>query len=307
MKLETKPMVSIIIPAYNEADVIHSFLVKLQQVVNSNNINAEVLVINDGSSDNTASEVKAAGVRMIEHPYNIGYGAALKTGYRYARGTIFVTIDADGQHDPNDIPRLLESIKRYDMVVGNRTRDSETELHRDIANSIYNRLATYVAGQTILDLTSGLRAIRSHIPRQFLYLLPNTFSSSSTITLATVRAGYSLEYIPIKVTRRTKKSKSKIKLFEDGARFFMIILRIAVFFAPLKIFVPLSLIIFFLGLGYGLFRIFVWKTNYGSTSALFLSTSVLVFLVGLISEQIAQLRLDRSESLNNIDKGLDPD
>lgn len=306
MNEEAKPKISIIVPAYNEGDVIFPFLQKLQQVIQENNINAEILVINDGSSDNTANEVLSTGALLIEHPYNIGYGAAIKTGYRQAQGTVFITIDADGQHNPTDIPRLLELIDRYDMVVGNRTQDSETDLHRNIANAIYNRLATYVAGQKILDLTSGFRAIRANIARQFLYLLPNTFSSSATITLSMIRAGHSLTYIPIRVTRRANKSKSKIRLLEDGTRFLMIILRIAIFFAPLKIFVPLSLITFLLGLGYGLFRIFVLRANYGSTSALLLSTSVLVFLVGLVSEQIAQLRLDRSESFSSIRNDPDP-
>ena len=306
MNEEAKPKISIIVPAYNEGDVIFPFLQKLQQVIQENNINAEILVINDGSSDNTANEVLSTGALLIEHPYNIGYGAAIKTGYRQAQGTVFITIDADGQHNPRDIPRLLELIDRYDMVVGNRTQDSETDLHRNIANAIYNRLATYVAGQKILDLTSGFRAIRANIARQFLYLLPNTFSSSATITLSMIRAGHSLTYIPIRVTRRANKSKSKIRLLEDGTRFLMIILRIAIFFAPLKIFVPLSLITFLLGLGYGLFRIFVLRANYGSTSALLLSTSVLVFLVGLVSEQIAQLRLDRSESFSSIRNDPDP-
>ena len=160
MNEEAKPKISIIVPAYNEGDVIFPFLQKLQQVIQENNINAEILVINDGSSDNTANEVLSTGALLIEHPYNIGYGAAIKTGYRQAQGTVFITIDADGQHNPTDIPRLLELIDRYDMVVGNRTQDSETDLHRNIANAIYNRLATYVAGQKILDLTSGFRAIR---------------------------------------------------------------------------------------------------------------------------------------------------
>jgi len=301
MNIEYKPTVSIIVPAYNEEEAINSFLLNVKQIVEDHQINAEILVINDGSTDGTADNVRAAGVRMIEHPYNIGYGAALKTGYRYARGSIFITIDADGQHNANDIPRLLELIGRFDMVVGSRSSGSDTEFHRDMANAIYNYLATYVANRKIEDLTSGLRAVRAHIARQFLYLLPNTFSSSATITLSALRAGYSLAYIPIQVTRRGAKSKSKIRLFEDGMRFLMIILRITIFFAPLKIFVPLSLIIFTLGFGYGLFRIVAWGLNYGSTSTLLITTSVLIFLVGLVSEQIAQLRFERSESIHPVD------
>lgn len=289
------PEISIIIPAYNEGQVIGTFLQRLGQLVDENGWNAEILVVDDGSTDNTAGVAQQHGARVIQHPYNIGYGAAVKTGCRHARGKIFVTIDGDGQHDPADIPRLLALLGRYDMVVGSRAQGSQTAWHRNLANAIYNRLATYVARRKIEDLTSGLRAIKADIMRQFLYLLPNTFSASSTITLSVVRAGYSLAYVPIRVARRPGGSKSKIRLLEDGLRFLMIILKIAVFFSPLKIFVPLSAVMFLLGLGYGMVRVLLWHTSYGSTSALLISTSVLVFMVGLVSEQIAQLRFDRSE------------
>lgn len=291
------PEISIVVPAYNEDEVIGPFLQKLRQVVEENHWQAEILVVDDGSSDRTAEVARQAGIRLLQHPYNIGYGAALKTGYRHARGKVIVTIDGDGQHNPSDIAHLLALIDRYDMVVGSRSHGSQTALHRDLANSIYNRLASYITRRKIEDLTSGLRAVRAPIVRQFMYLLPNTFSSSATITLSVLRAGYSLAYVPIRVTRRAGKSKSKIRLLEDGLRFLLIILKIAVFFSPLKVFVPLSLVMFLLGVGYGLVRVLLWHTNYGSTSALLISTSVLIFMVGLVSEQIAQLRFDRSESV----------
>ncbi len=300
-----KPKISIVVPAYNEGEVIAAFLRRLLQVIAENKWDAEVLVVDDGSSDQTAEAARQSGVRLLQHPYNIGYGAALKTGYRHARGEIIVTIDGDGQHDPADIARLLALIDRYDMVVGSRSHGSQTAFHRDLANAIYNRLASYVTRRKIEDLTSGLRAVRAHIVRQFMYLLPNTFSSSATITLSVLRAGYSLAYVPIRVTRRAGKSKSKIRLLEDGLRFLLIILKIAVFFSPLKIFVPLSAVMFLTGLGYGLVRVLLWHTNYGSTSALLISTSVLIFMVGLVSEQIAQLRFDRSEPVQPISDSLD--
>jgi len=181
------------------------------------------------------------------------------------------------------------------MVVGSRNQDSETEKHRDIANMIFNQFASYIAGRKIEDLTSGLRAMKTHVVRKFLYLLPNTFSCSSTLTLANVHAGYSLCYVPIQVSRRQGQGKSKIKPLKDGMRFLMLILKIATFYSPLKIFIPASMIIFILGLGYGLLRIFAWGVNYGSTSALLMSTAVLIFMVGLVSEQIAQLRFSQSE------------
>lgn len=291
------PEISIVVPAYNEDEAIGPFLQKLRQVVEENHWQAEILVVDDGSSDRTAEVARQAGIRLLQHPYNIGYGAALKTGYRHARGKVIVTIDGDGQHNPSDIAHLLALIDRYDMVVGSRSHGSQTALHRNLANSIYNRLASYITRRKIEDLTSGLRAVRAPIVRQFMYLLPNTFSSSATITLSVLRAGYSLAYVPIRVTRRAGKSKSKIRLLEDGLRFLLIILKIAVFFSPLKVFVPLSLVMFLLGVGYGLVRVLLWHTNYGSTSALLISTSVLIFMVGLVSEQIAQLRFDRSESV----------
>lgn len=296
------PRISVIIPVLNEGEVIGKVINNIRAVVNTLDEYNEIIVIDDGSSDNTAEAAREAGARVLQHPYNIGNGASIKTGIRHARGSILVTIDGDGQHDPNDIPRLVNQIGKYDMVVGSRNRDSDTDTHRDVANMVFNSLATYVAGMKIEDLTSGFRAVKTHIARQFMYLFPNKFSYPSTITLSVVRAGYSLKYEAIKFARRGGKSKSKIKPLNDGLRFLMIILKIAVFYAPLKIFVPLSIIIFLLGVSYGLMRIFVLHAPYGQTSALLMSTAVLTFLVGLVSEQIAQLRFDRSEPISPIEE-----
>lgn len=294
------PCISVIMPAYNEGDLIGGVVRDTRSVLEKIDKTYEVIVIDDGSSDNTALTAQQAGAIVIRHPYNIGNGAAIKTGIRNARGDILVTLDGDGQHDPNDIPKLLENLGPYDMVVGSRNSDSDTDAHRDLANMVFNSLASYVAGRKIEDLTSGFRAVKTHIARQFVYLLPNTFSYPSTITLSVVRAGYSLRYEPIRFARRAGRAKSKISPLRDGLRFLMIILKIAVFYAPLKIFVPLSAIIFVLGVAYGLMRIFLLNAPYGQTSALLLSTAVLTFMVGLVSEQIAQLRFDRSESNTRI-------
>ncbi|CAG0947260.1 Dodecaprenyl-phosphate galacturonate synthase [Anaerolineae bacterium] len=296
------PRISVIIPALNEELVIANVVKQIHAVVNKLDQNHEIIVIDDGSTDDTANQAREAGAVVIQHPYNIGNGASVKSGIRRARGKILVTIDGDGQHDPNDIPRLVNRIGAYDMVVGSRNRESDTAAHRDLANMIFNSLASYVSERKIEDLTSGFRAVKAHIARQFVYLLPNKFSYPSTITLSVVRAGYSLGYESIKFAGRDKKTKSKIKPLQDGLRFLMIILKIAVFYAPLKIFVPLSIIIFLLGVSYGLMRIFVLSAPYGQTSALLMSTAVLTFLVGLVSEQIAQLRFDRSESNNPINE-----
>ncbi|MBI5842296.1 MAG: glycosyltransferase family 2 protein [Chloroflexi bacterium] len=294
------PRISVIMPAFNEGDVIGPVIKQVRAVVGKIDKTHEIIVIDDGSSDNTAEAARAAGVTVIQHPYNIGNGAAVKTGIRHARGSILVTMDGDGQHDPNDIPKLLGRIGPYDMVVGSRSRESDTAAHRDAANMVFNSLASYVSGRKIEDLTSGFRAIKTHIARQFVYLLPNQFSYPSTITLSIVRAGYSLGYEPIRFARRAGKTKSKIKPLRDGLRFLMIILKIAVFYAPLKIFVPLSIFTFLVGVTYGLMRIFVLSAPYGQTSALLMSTAALIFMVGLVSEQIAQLRFDRSESNTHI-------
>jgi len=291
--------ISIIIPAYNEGDVIADLVMAIHAVMEGHGETYEIIVVDDGSSDETTQAACRVGARVIRHPYNIGNGAAIKTGIRQARGGVFVTMDGDGQHDPADILLLLEKVGPYDMVVGMRTRQAETEMYRDLANSFYNFLASYISGRKIADLTSGFRAVKAQLARQFAYLLPNTFSYPTTLTLSIVRAGYSLEYIPIHIARRAGKGKSKIKPLQDGLRFLMIILKISVFYAPLKVFIPFSLLLFMLGLLYGLFRIFALHSPYGETSALLMSTAVLVFLVGLVSEQIAQLRFDRSETDGN--------
>ena len=212
----------------------------------------EILVVDDGSIDGTAARAREAGARVISHPYNIGNGAAVKTGIREARGRVIVMMDADGQHEPADIPRLIEHLGSHDMVVGARTRESETSLHRDLANKVYNWFASYICNRKIEDLTSGFRAIKADAARAFLYLLPNTYSYPTTLTLAIVRSGRSLKYIPVRTVRRV--GRSKIRLFRDGTRFFFIILKIATLFSPMKVFLPVSALMFLTGVGYGLIQ-----------------------------------------------------
>jgi glycosyltransferase involved in cell wall biosynthesis len=289
-----KPFISVIIPAYNEGAVIGQIVSQVRDSLKAQEEAYEVIIIDDGSDDKTAAIAEEAGALVVKHPYNIGNGAAVKTGIRSARGEILVMLDGDGQHDPKDIPRLIQELGPYDMVVGARTSESETGIHRDIANRVYNWLATYMCGRKIEDLTSGFRAIKADIARGFVYLLPNTFSYPTTLTLAIVRSGYSLAYVPIKAARRV--GRSKIKLLRDGSRFLLIILKIATFFSPMKVFLPASVLMFLLGFGYGLFKVIALNSRYGPTSAMVMTVSVLVFLIGLISEQVAQLRFDRSES-----------
>ncbi len=291
------PEISIIIPAYREEKVIGTVVSGIRSVMDDSDRSYEILVINDGSDDDTAAEAEKAGACVISHPYNIGNGAAVKTGIRNAKGDILVTIDGDGQHSPHDIPRLLEKMDTYDMAVGARTNDSEASFHRKAANWVYNRFASYMCKRKIEDLTSGFRAIKPDIAKRFISLLPNTFSYPTTITMAVVRSGHSLVYVPIKAAGRV--GKSKIRLMEDGSRFLLIIIRIATLFSPLRIFIPVSASMFFAGLFYGLYKIFFLEARYGPTAAMLMTVAVVIFMVGLVSEQVAQLRFNRSETYYN--------
>ncbi|MEA1935977.1 MAG: glycosyltransferase family 2 protein [Thermodesulfobacteriota bacterium] len=294
------PDISIIVPAYREEKVISDVVEEIRRVMDTTGRDYEIMVVNDGSDDETAAEAKKAGARVISHPYNMGNGAAVKTGIRNTKGEIIVTLDGDGQHSPEDIPRLLEKMDAYDMAVGARTGASEASFHRTMANRIYNWFATYMCKRRIEDLTSGFRAIKTDIARRFVLLLPNTFSYPTTITMAVVRSGYSLVYVPIKTTRRV--GKSKIKPLRDGARFLIIIIKIATLFSPMRVFLPVSALMFFSGLGYGLLKIFVLGERYGPTAAMLMTVAVVVFMVGLVSEQVAQLRFDRNETLSSSPK-----
>jgi glycosyltransferase involved in cell wall biosynthesis len=288
---DSEILLSVIIPAYNEERIVANTVLRLQELGLSS---YEVLVINDGSTDATARVAEAAGARVISHPYNIGNGAAVKTGIRNARGRVLVFMDGDGQHDPYDIPRLLAHIPRFHMVVGARQKGSQTSLHRDIANFLYNRLASLVSGFRIQDLTSGFRAMRSHDARRFCDMLPNTFSYPTTSTLAFLRSGRAVKYIPIKTKQRV--GKSKIRLLRDGFQFLMIIVKIAMSFSPLRVFVPMSVVLFLLGLGRYI-QTFIMYHHFTNMAHLLMNSSVIVFMLGLIAEQIASLRLEKGEQL----------
>ena len=284
--------VSLVIPAHNESESIGGVLEKAVEVMKNLGRPWEIIVVDDGSSDQTLESIKDLPVRIVAHPYNIGNGAAIKTGIRHANGEILVMMDADGQHDPRDIPRLIAAIGPYDMVVGARTNGFSHNHHRAIANQCYNFFASYVAHFAIKDLTSGFRAVKSAILRRFTYLLPNTFSYPSTLTLALLKAGYSLRYEPVEA--EVRQGKSKIRLFKDGVRFLLIIFKIATFFSPLKIFLPFSWLFFALGLA-NYAHTYLTQHRLTNMTVVCAIAGFLFFLLGLISEQIAQLRFDRSE------------
>ena len=289
---ELKIDFSIVIPAYNEAGVIATVLQRLGEGLRDHRY--ELLVVDDGSTDETAAQAGAVGscVRVVRHPYNMGNGAAIKTGIRQARGEILVFMDADGQHSPEDIPRLLRENQHYDMVVGARGKESQAGWHRRVANGLYNHLASYVTGRQIGDLTSGFRSLRRDVARRFISLLPNGFSYPTTLTLCLMRAGFSVQYIPIEAARR--QGKSKIKLLADGTKFLLVIVKICMLFAPFKIFLPVSLYLFLMGIGYYGYTFFT-QHRFTNMSMLLFTTAVMIFMMGLIAEQVAQMRFERTE------------
>jgi glycosyltransferase involved in cell wall biosynthesis len=279
--------VTVIIPAYNEAQTVGVLISKIRALYPD----LEIIVVNDGSTDDTGEVAKNAGALIYSHPYNIGNGAAVKSGIRIASGEILVFIDADGQHDPKDIGKMLKYFPDYDMVVGARSKDYQASFGRALANWIYNRLASYVAKFSIEDLTSGFRAVKADVARGFLYLLPNTYSYPTTLTLGILRSGRSLKYVPISVRKR-ETGESKIRLLRDGVRFFLIITKICILYSPLRIFLPTSFVMFCLGLGYYLYTFFV-SGRFTNMSALLFTTSILIFMIGLVSEQVSQIRFER--------------
>ncbi len=276
-------MLSIILPCLNEA----ASLQKLLPILKENHPDAELIVVDDASQDDSASLAQQLGAKVVHHPYTMGNGAAIKSGARIAKGNILVFMDADSQHDPHNIPQLLTQLDQgYDMVVGARNASSQASFGRWWANSFYNWLASWIVNHQIADLTSGFRAVRTDKFKEFLHLLPNTFSYPTTITMAFFRAGYSVGYLPI--TAHKRLGKSHIKPVRDGIRFLIIIFKIGTLYAPLKLFGPLSSGFFGLGLVYYIYT-FITAGRFTNMGMLLFTTALLIFLIGLVSEQITQL------------------
>ena len=276
---------SIVIPAFNEAASIGTLISALSGAASWH----EVLVIDDGSTDATADQATAAGARVIRHPYNKGNGAAVKTGIRQALGQFILIMDADGQHRPGDAARLVSHLDAYDLVVGARSGRSQATAVRRLGNQLLNRVASYLAGQPVPDLTSGFRAARRDRLLEFLYLLPNGFSTPTTTTLAFLKAGYSVRFEPVEAGQR--EGRSKIRLGPDGARFFMILLKVITIYSPLRIFLPISAAAFGLGAAYAVWTI-VTQAHVTNSSVLLILMSIVILLVGLVSEQISSLRFE---------------
>ena len=279
---------SIIIPARNEAAIIADVVSSVRHIYGD----AEIVVVDDGSTDDTANLAEQAGARVVSHPVSLGNGAAIKAGARAATGEILVMMDGDGQHKAADIATLIDKLdKGYDMAIGARDSGSHAGFGRLAANGLYNVFASMISGHRIRDLTSGFRAVRADLFKRFLYLLPNGFSYPTTITMAFLRSGFPITFVPIKADDRV--GKSHIRPIRDGLRFLAIIFKIATLYAPLKIFLPISGFFFVSGLSYYAYTYFTMG-RFTNMSMLIISASVIIFLIGLISEQITALTFTRS-------------
>lgn len=282
--------ISIVIPAKNEAASLVHLLPSLKALYPE----AEIIVVNDGSDDHTSEVCSSERVTEVKHQYSMGNGAAIKSGARVATGEIIVFMDGDGQHDPKDIPKLVAGIEDgYDLVIGARDSGSQANIGRGLANWLYNKLASFVTGHRVDDLTSGFRAVRSEKFKEFIYLLPNGFSYPTTSTMAFFRAGYSVLFCPIYAYDRV--GKSHIRPIRDGVRFLLIIFKVGTLYSPLKIFVPLSVSVFLVGLVYYGYTFFT-AGRFTNMTALMFTTSLIVFMVGLVSEQITSLMYKDTKS-----------
>jgi glycosyltransferase involved in cell wall biosynthesis len=277
--------VSVVIPAYNEAAVISDVVGGLKAAA----LWREIIVVDDGSQDDTRARAAAAGAVVVRHPYNKGNGAAVKSGVRRASGEYVMIIDGDGQHRAADAQRLIARLGEYDLVIGARARSTQATQTRRAGNTALNRLASYLTGREIPDLTSGFRVARREYLREFLHLLPNGFSTPTTTTLAFIKAGYNVAFEPIEALPRV--GESKIRLARDGAKFLVIILKIVTLFSPLRVFLPIALASFVVGAAYALATV-ITQSKIPNGAVLLIMFAVIVFLVGLVSEQIAALRFE---------------
>ena len=280
---------SIVMPARNEEHNLAQHIGEIRKILPD----AEIIVVDDGSTDQTGEIARNSGITVISHPYGMGNGAAIKSGARAATREYLLFMDADGQHNPADIPRLIEAMgTEFNMVVGAREPSSHASRGRRAVNYLYNRIASIMTGFEILDLTSGFRLVEARLFRQFLYLLPNGFSYPTTITMAFLRSAYPIRFVDI--VARKREGKSKIRLFHDGIRFLIIILKVGAIFSPMRLFLPISAALFSSGLLYYMYT-FISQGRFTNMGALLFMSSVIVFLIGIVSEQISSLHFRRTD------------
>jgi glycosyltransferase involved in cell wall biosynthesis len=280
------PQVSVVIPVFNRPATVQR---AIQSVLAQTCQDFEIIVVDDGSTDGTGDRAAGAGATVLRHPYNMGNGAAVKNGVRRAAGDYVLIVDADGQHPPEEALRIVARLGEYDLVIGARSNETQATQVRRAGNGALNRLASYLTGREIPDLTSGFRGARAAGLREFLHLLPNGFSTPTTTTLAFLKAGYAVTFVPIDARQRT--GQSKIRLARDGAKFLIIIFKIVTLFSPMRIFLPISLASFVLGAAYAVWTV-ATQRHVTNSSVLLILFAVVVFLVGLVSEQISALRFE---------------
>lgn len=282
--------VSIVVPVYNEEKAVQGFLEKLKGVLKGVKIAHEVIVVDDASSDKSYEKIrKIRGVRVVRHPYNKGYGASLKTGARESRGRYVLFIDGDGEHDPKNIPKLMEHRKTHDMVVG--ARRFQLSVPRMIAKKIITAFANYVSEVKIPDLNCGLRLVRRDVLMDYLDFLPNRFSFTSTITMIFIKSGYSIKYVPVDVLKR--EGRSKIHPVKDFINFLVLVMKTSLMFSPLRVFLPISLVFFISGMVYLLFQVMMYS-DIPDSAIFLLTTSVIIFFFGFVSDQISSLKLSKA-------------
>jgi len=289
----TEQKISVIVPAFNEEKSLSDVLSKLKGLETID----EIIVVDDGSRDNTAQVAQDLGARIISHPYNMGNGAAVKTGVRNATGDVLLFLDGDGQHSPEDIPKLLAHIDRFDMVVGARTKESKVSLFRSFGNFWLTKVANYLSGTKIPDLTSGFRAIKRERMLEFLHLLPNKYSYPTTITLALLQSGYWVKYVPLSNIQKRHAGNSGVKPFKDGLRFILIIMRIVMLFSPQKIFSPASFLMVFGGIlliGYNIVK----TGGIQESTIILMIVGVFTFFFGLLADQMAHIRREIQRRVN---------
>jgi glycosyltransferase involved in cell wall biosynthesis len=278
---------SIVVPARNEGLNMASLMDELNDVLSELELPFhEVIVVNDGSSDDTEQLASDRSAKVVTHAVGLGNGAAVKRGIREAKGDWILLLDGDGQHPPHELPAMIEQAELHDMVVASRGGKGGS-IHRNFANQFYNRFASYVSGRKIPDLTSGFRLMRADVAKSLVWLLPNTFSYPTTITMSMLRGGWSVGFHPFQVRQRL--GKSHVRLLADGSRFFVIILRIATMFAPLRVFMPASLATAAVGVAWYL-NTWLSEGRFTNMALLLLTQAMLLFALGLIAEQIAALR-----------------
>jgi glycosyltransferase involved in cell wall biosynthesis len=295
LNVSLKTEFSVIVPAFNESETIESFIKRLKATLEDVEGNHEIIVIDDGSNDNTYSIVSGLpDIKIVKHPYNKGNGAAVKSGIAKARGEYIVIIDADGQHDPKYIPDMLRLLVEYDLVVG--ARESFGISRRGFGNSLVSRLASYLSGIKIPDLTCGFRAFKKEKMLEFIDILPNGFSLPSTSTLAFATTGYNIKFIPTSANIR-QGGESSISISTDGVKFLILIVRMISLFKPLKVFVPVSILLVFMSLVWS-FKTLSYTGEITPTSTMLFLAGIFTFLFGVLADKIAELRLSLGKISN---------